>query len=335
MEAAPPAAAFLKASALLLAAPPHAAAGQASPSPATSQEGGAPAPAPAAAPLSPGTAVQAAFGGATLLVQAAHAPTPDLRPAPIALIPLPLSSPSSAGLAAASVPPAVSALDAGTRTAPAPSGPADTGKATTHAPDGAPAKSDGGPGNGGVNGHEDAAPAAASIGHPDAGTSAASGAMRAPADPLPAASAAPPSSAAPAASSLPSPAIAQVDGSVRWMLQNGSQEAQLQLHPESLGQITINLRVEGGEVHARLWVSDPASMQAVQDGRSHLEQSLREQGLQLGSFDLHQGQRPYQDASAHSAPGLREAPAPTPARQETPTPTAPTLANPHQIECYA
>ncbi|MDE3033787.1 MAG: flagellar hook-length control protein FliK [Acidobacteriota bacterium] len=159
--------------------------------------------------------------------------------------------------------------------------------------------------------------------------------MRSSADPLPAASGAAPSSAAPAASSLPSPTIAQVDGSVRWMLQNGSQEAQLQLHPESLGQITINLRVEGGEVHAHLWVSDPASMQAVQDGRPHLEQSLREQGLQLGSFDLHQGQRPYQEPSAHSPSGLREAPVPAPARQETPTPTAPTLANPHQIECYA
>jgi flagellar hook-length control protein FliK len=164
---------------------------------------------------------------------------------------------------------------------------------------------------------------------------AVSGAPRSTADPLPAAATTAPASSAPASSSLPGSAIAQVDGSVRWMLQNGSQEAQLQLHPDSLGQITIALRVEGGAVHARLWVSEPGSMQAVQDGRSHLEQSLREQGLQLGSFDLHQGQRPFQESSARLPSEVRETPAPSPARQETPAPTAPSPANPHQIECYA
>ena len=119
------------------------------------------------------------------------------------------------------------------------------------------------------------------------------------------------------------------------MLQNGTQEAQLQLHPESLGQITIHLRVEGGEVHARLWISEPGSMQTLQDGRSHLEQSLRDQGLQLGSFDLHQGQRPFQETPSSRESPFREGPAAPAARQETPTPSGPSSAEAHQIECYA
>jgi hypothetical protein len=129
--------------------------------------------------------------------------------------------------------------------------------------------------------------------------------------------------------------MAQVEGSLRWMLKGGAQEAKLQLHPESLGQVTIHLKVEGGEVHARLWITEPASVQAVQEGRPHLEQSLREQGLQLGSFDLQQGHRPFQEAPG--APAFRESAAgalPT-ARQEAPAPAVPSILTPHHVELYA
>jgi hypothetical protein len=119
------------------------------------------------------------------------------------------------------------------------------------------------------------------------------------------------------------------------MLKGGAQEARLQLHPESLGQVTIHLKVEGGEVHARLWISEPASVQAVQEGRPHLEQSLREQGLQLGSFDLQQGHKPFQEApSAPAFPG-RALPAAATARQEAPATPAPSILNPHRVELYA
>jgi flagellar hook-length control protein FliK len=133
----------------------------------------------------------------------------------------------------------------------------------------------------------------------------------------------------------PSIPVAQVEGGLRWMLKTGAQEAQLQLHPEALGQVTIHLRVEGGEVHARLWVLEPASVQVIQDGRSHLEQSLKDQGLQLGSFDLHQGRRPFQDstpAPVFSPSAVQPA---EPTRQEAPTAPAPSILNPHRIELYA
>lgn len=127
----------------------------------------------------------------------------------------------------------------------------------------------------------------------------------------------------------------QVASGLRWMLKTGAQEANLQLHPEALGQVSIHLRVEGGEVHAQLWVMEPATVQAVQDGRAHLEQSLKEQGLQLGSFDLHQGHRPFQEPtpSMPLAPAWPEATAI--ARQEAPVAAAPSHADPHRIELYA
>jgi hypothetical protein len=119
------------------------------------------------------------------------------------------------------------------------------------------------------------------------------------------------------------------------MLKGGAQEAQLQLHPESLGQVTIHLKVEGGEVHARLWVTEPASVQAVQEGRAHLEQSLKDQGLQLGSFDLHQGNRPFHEAP--SAPAFREPTSAEPliTRQEAPSMSQPSILNTHHVELYA
>jgi len=119
------------------------------------------------------------------------------------------------------------------------------------------------------------------------------------------------------------------------MLKGGSQEAQLQLHPDSLGQVTIHLKVEGGEVHARLWITEPTSVQVVREGRPHLEQALRDQGLQLGSFDLHQGHRPFQEAPA--APTVREPVVPEAviARQESPAPLLPSILNPHHVELYA
>lgn len=149
----------------------------------------------------------------------------------------------------------------------------------------------------------------------------------------PAPAAAPPPSQPAAAP--PSAPVLQVEGGLRWMLKSGAQEAQLQLHPDALGQVTIHLKVEGGEVHAKVWVSEAASVLAVKEGQPHLEQALKEQGLHLGSFDLQQGHRPFQEAP--SAPMLRERGLPeTPvARQEAPAPPPVAVLNPHHVELYA
>jgi flagellar hook-length control protein FliK len=139
----------------------------------------------------------------------------------------------------------------------------------------------------------------------------------------------------PAPAAQPQAPVIQVEGGLRWMLKGGTQEAELQLHPDSLGRVTIHLRVDGGEVHARLWITEPTSMQAVQEGRPHLELALKEQGLQLGSFDLQQGHRPFQEAPSASSfrePSFQEA---APARQEAPAPPSAGFLNSHHVELYA
>ena len=159
---------------------------------------------------------------------------------------------------------------------------------------------------------------------------AALAALRPMAEPI-----APAAQTAPAPPAPPSAPALQLEGGLKWMLKGGAQEAQLQLHPESLGQVTIHLKVEGGEVHVRLWVSDPTSMQAVRDGQGHLGVSLKEQGLQLGSFDLQQGHRPHQEAPV--APVVRETllPERSSTRQEAPAVARPAILNPHHVELYA
>jgi len=93
--------------------------------------------------------------------------------------------------------------------------------------------------------------------------------------------------------------FAQVDSSIRWLIKNHEKGAEIQLNPESLGRVVIKLRVEGGEVHARLWASEAATVPILQEHKAALEASLRQQGLSLGSFDLQQGRR-GDDASQRS-----------------------------------
>jgi len=83
----------------------------------------------------------------------------------------------------------------------------------------------------------------------------------------------------------------QMDGTIRWLLKNQEKGAEIQLNPESLGRVVIKLRVEGGEVHARLWASEASTVPLLQDQKAALEASLKQQGLSLGSFDLQQGRR--------------------------------------------
>ena len=147
-----------------------------------------------------------------------------------------------------------------------------------------------------------------------------------------------------AESAAPSPAsvFGQVDGSVRWILQKKGSSAELQLHPDSLGRVTIQLKVEGQEVHAKLWASEASTLPVLQEHKAFLEASLKEQGLNLGSFSLqtgtqqHQAQTAFQERAAGSASGRA---VPSTVKQEIPSQTVqasgPDLLDPHQIEVYA
>lgn len=136
----------------------------------------------------------------------------------------------------------------------------------------------------------------------------------------------------------PTPVFAQVEGSIRWILQTKSQGAELQLHPESLGRMTIQLRVEGQDVHARLWASEPASLAVLQDHKTFLEASLREQGLNLASFDLQSGTRGHDAQTFQQEPAAAGVPlglSVPEILQEMPTSTHLDSAEAHQIEIFA
>ncbi len=132
--------------------------------------------------------------------------------------------------------------------------------------------------------------------------------------------------------------MAQVEGSIRWILRQGSQSAELQLHPENLGKVTIQLKVDGNQVHARVWATEAGTIPVLSDHRATLEYSLRQQGLELGSFDLQQGQRQGQQQAQSESPSN---PRPLPGeaqsgkRQETPTVLAAAFASTHRIEVFA
>lgn len=134
------------------------------------------------------------------------------------------------------------------------------------------------------------------------------------------------------------PVLQQVENGIRWMLRNASPGAELQLHPEALGRVRIELRVEGGEVHARLWASDPKSIPVLQENKAFLEVSLKEQGLNLGSFDLRQNSNQahpgFTDGQSRGQFWPTEAGAAEP-RQDAPTRPAPRNANPRRIELIA
>jgi len=131
--------------------------------------------------------------------------------------------------------------------------------------------------------------------------------------------------------------VNQVEGGIRWMLRSSTQGAELQLHPENLGRVRIELKVEGSEVHARLWASDPKSLPILQDNKAFLEVSLREQGLNLGSFDLRQNPQQAQTRQQPSdIPGqfwATEAPKQD-FRQETPILAGVLTAQARRLEIF-
>jgi flagellar hook-length control protein FliK len=148
----------------------------------------------------------------------------------------------------------------------------------------------------------------------------------------------PTTQAAPAAPLQRETPMSQVDSTIKWLIKNKDQSAELQLHPESLGRVQIKLKVEGTEVHAKLWASEASAMPILQEHRAFLEASLKAQGLTLGSFDLQHGRQSDQAPlpNPDSAPAPLIAAAPLAATgQEAPALLTPGPAGAHRIEIVA
>jgi flagellar hook-length control protein FliK len=148
----------------------------------------------------------------------------------------------------------------------------------------------------------------------------------------------PTTQAAPAAPPRRETPMAQVESTIKWLIKNKDQSAELQLHPEALGRVQIKLKVEGTQVHAKLWASEAAAMPVLQEHRAFLEASLKAQGLTLGSFDLQHGHQSDQAPLPNpepALPALVTGTALAATGQEAPVPLTPGPGGAHRIEIVA
>lgn len=107
--------------------------------------------------------------------------------------------------------------------------------------------------------------------------------------------------AAPAAAPHPPeiPALQQIVESVKVIRQQGETEVRLQLRPESLGQVTVQLHMSGSDVSVRLLADTAHAQSVIQENLPQLKAAFAAQGLQVQSLNIDLGH----NASAFNTPG--------------------------------
>jgi hypothetical protein len=107
--------------------------------------------------------------------------------------------------------------------------------------------------------------------------------------------------------------LERVATAVRMAVSRGGGEVRLRLHPESLGDVQVRVRWEGGVLTARLEASSPAARDALEAGLQTLRTVLQEQGVPMDTLQV--GVRLNLEARSHPHDFLRQgsaAPAPSP-----------------------
>ena len=120
----------------------------------------------------------------------------------------------------------------------------------------------------------------------------------------PQSSAAPPVSApaaadAPTAPTLPNiPALHQLVDTISVLKQNGQTAVRLHLHPESLGQVLVQMHVHNGDVTVQLLTETGKAQALIQNHLPELKAAFSAQGVSTGALSVSVGS----DASAFAAP---------------------------------
>ncbi|HSB73584.1 MAG TPA: flagellar hook-length control protein FliK [Candidatus Methylomirabilis sp.] len=114
--------------------------------------------------------------------------------------------------------------------------------------------------------------------------------------------------------------IERVVTAVRTAVTQGRMEMRLRLHPESLGDVQVHVRWEGGVLTARLEAATPTARDALEGGLHLLRDALQEQGvpverLQVG-LRLDLGGQAQGHTLSRQADGRPDGP-PTPVRGVT------------------
>jgi flagellar hook-length control protein FliK len=88
------------------------------------------------------------------------------------------------------------------------------------------------------------------------------------------------------ADTLPAGTANQIVQAMRLQWANGAGEAHIQLQPDSFGAMTVSLRVESGQVFARVQADSPVVREWLQSNQSTLRQSMAEQNLTLNRLEV-------------------------------------------------
>lgn len=94
------------------------------------------------------------------------------------------------------------------------------------------------------------------------------------------------------------PVWEQISTVLREHIKNRSQDLKqldIQLHPQDLGKIQINLRWENGQLHLQVHASEAATGQILQNQLSDLRQTLTSQGVNCGMLEMGQGRERQQN----------------------------------------
>jgi flagellar hook-length control protein FliK len=102
--------------------------------------------------------------------------------------------------------------------------------------------------------------------------------------------------------------------SIRLQWARGGGDAVIRLEPGHFGEVRIAVRVESGQVAARLQVEAPAAREWLQNNQIWLRQSLSEHGLTLERLEV---------SESSEAPGREREPADRDGSRDAPTPRKP------------
>lgn len=105
--------------------------------------------------------------------------------------------------------------------------------------------------------------------------------------------------------------VDQIVNYMKIQLKPGMSQLEMQLHPESLGTVHVQLVSRGGEVTAQFHVQNEAVKAAVESQVNTLMENLREQGVKVEAVqvsveshgfesNLWQGQGKEEEASSHN-----------------------------------
>ena len=88
---------------------------------------------------------------------------------------------------------------------------------------------------------------------------------------------------------------------IRFQLVRGGGEATIRLEPKHFGELSITVRVEQGQVTARVQAESPVVREYLQSHQGLLRESLADQQLTLGKFEIAEPPAESRDSERRSA----------------------------------